>query len=164
MEPEEILKKLKLDSEVIKHLKAVSDTAFEIAERVKIPVDKQLIFTGAMLHDIGRSITHDITHVSEGARLAENLGLDDRVVNIIRRHVGAGLTSDEAIALGLPAGDYMPETPEEKIVAYADNITVGSKRTSFDENIKLFEKKLGKKHPAVERMKKLQWEITSWMI
>lgn len=164
MEPEKILKKLKLDSGVIEHLNAVSDTALEIAEKVKIPVDKQLIFTGAILHDIGRNITHDITHVSEGARLAESLVLDDRVVNIIRCHIGAGLSSDEAIALGLPSGDYMPETPEEKIVAYADNLTVGSKRISFDESIKLFEKKLGKKHPAVERMKKLHREITSWMI
>ncbi len=50
------------------------------------------------------------------------LGLPETIVNIIERHLGAGIPKDEAIILGLPPKDYMPMSLEEKIVAHADNL------------------------------------------
>ena len=49
-------------------------------------------------------------------------GMDDAVVAIVERHIGAGLTAEEAAALGLPRKDYMPTTLAEKIVSQADNL------------------------------------------
>ena len=35
-------------------------------------------------------------------------------MNIIERHIGAGITEEEAVNLGLPKKSYLPETLEEK--------------------------------------------------
>ena len=42
------------------------------------------------------------------------------VANIIKRHVGGGITPEEAERFGWPKDVYVPETLEEKIVSYAD--------------------------------------------
>jgi HD superfamily phosphodiesterase len=52
---------------------------------------------------------------------------------MISTHIAAGLTKDEANALGLPDGNYMPETIEEKIVCHADNLVRGDKLTTLQE-------------------------------
>ena len=64
--------------------------------------DKDLIKKGALLHDIGRSKTHGITHAVEGAKIVREYGYPEEVQNIVERHIGAGLSEDEAIKLGLP--------------------------------------------------------------
>ena len=64
--------------------------------------------------------------------MAEGMGLDPRVVEIIRRHVGAGLLPKEAQALGLPAWDGMPRTLEEKIVCHADTLTGRKGRSTLE--------------------------------
>jgi uncharacterized protein (TIGR00295 family) len=60
--------------------------------------------------------------VGEGAKIAIELGLPLSIVNIIERHVGAGIPFEEAENLGLPPKDYIPITLEEKIVSHADNL------------------------------------------
>ncbi|KAA0007816.1 MAG: TIGR00295 family protein [Thermoplasmata archaeon] len=106
--------------EVVAHCKAVRDVAVKIAECTG--ADKELVEVGALLHDIGRSRTHGITHGLEGARIAREMGLPESVVRIIERHLGAGISKEEAKKLGLPPKDYTPKTLEEKIVAHADNL------------------------------------------
>ena len=106
--------------EVIVHCKAVRDVALRIAK--KTDADLNLVEAGALLHDIGRSKTHGIRHAVEGAIIARKLGLTDDIINIIERHIGAGLTKNEARKLGLPAKDFIPESLEEKIVCHADNL------------------------------------------
>ena len=41
--------------------------------------------------DIGRSKTHGVLHVLEGVKIARKLRLPEGIVNIIERHIGAGL-------------------------------------------------------------------------
>ncbi|RMF91760.1 MAG: HDIG domain-containing protein, partial [Methanobacteriota archaeon] len=106
---------------MIEHCAAVSDLAMELAERLNIPVDRDLLFMGAMLHDIGRGRTNSIKHAVAGAEAARRAGVPEEVGRIRGRQVGAGLTGEEARSLGLPPGEYMPQTPEEIIVSYADN-------------------------------------------
>lgn len=159
----ELLRKLGCADNVVLHCKTVSENALKIADRVKIKVDKKLIKTGALLHDIGRSKTHSITHAVEGAKTAKNAGIEERIVNIIERHIGAGITKREAERLGLPAKDYRPKTPEEKIVAYADKLTMGGKTITFEESLREFERMLGRHHPAIKRMKSLHEEIQGWI-
>ena len=50
-----------------------------------------------MLHDIGRSKTQGIMHGVEGAKIATELGLPEAIVNIIERHLGAGIPKEEAM-------------------------------------------------------------------
>ena len=57
-----------------------------------------------------------------GAQIAEKKGLPKCLVEIIRKHTGAGLDDQDVKEMGLPPGDYMPKTLEEKIVAHADNM------------------------------------------
>jgi putative nucleotidyltransferase with HDIG domain len=57
----------------------------------RIDCDIDLLRAGAFLHDIGRSVDHSIMHAVIGASIAADLGLTREVVEIIRKHVGAGL-------------------------------------------------------------------------
>jgi len=119
--------------EVINHCKAVRDIAVKIAKKAK--ADVELVEAGAILHDIGRSKTHEITHAIEGVKIAKKLGLPEKITNIIKRHIGAGLESEEAIRLGLPAKDYIPETLEEKIVCHADSLVDNNRKQTIENAI-----------------------------
>jgi len=162
-DPELILKELELEPQVVEHIKAVSELAMEIGRKADIRVDMDLIYKGSMLHDIGRSRSHGIEHIVEGEKIGREMGLGEEVVGIIRSHIGAGMSREEAVSLGLPAGDYFPVTPEEKIVAYADNLVRGARRIGFEESLERFRAELGDGHPAIGRMKRLHREVSSWV-
>lgn len=87
-----------------------------------IDCDRDAVIAGAMLHDLGRARDHSIFHAAIGADMATGLGLPNNIVDIIRKHTGAGLDLQDVIDMGLPPGDYMPSTIEEKIVAHSDNM------------------------------------------
>ncbi|MBS7607152.1 MAG: TIGR00295 family protein [Candidatus Bathyarchaeia archaeon] len=159
-----ILRDVGCSSDVIKHCEAVAKLAFQIADRCSkngVKVDANLVYIGALLHDIGRSRTHKVHHAIVGAEIARSLGLPEPIVAIIERHVGGGITPDEAAKLGWPNGNYVPQTIEEKIVSYADKLVEGSKIISIEETIERFKRELGLDHPAVERIKRLHEEISS---
>jgi len=80
---------------------------------------------GSLLHDIGRAYTHGIYHALVGAAVALDYGYTGLVLNIIRNHIGAGIKASEAIYLGLPYRDYVPQTFPEKLVACVDNMAIG---------------------------------------
>ena len=67
-----ILKQEETPENVIEHSKAVCKKAMKIAANFK-DADKDLIKKGALLHDIGRSKTHGITHAIEGAKIVREL-------------------------------------------------------------------------------------------
>ena len=127
----ELLEKEGTPKNVIQHCKAVYQKAMKIAANFD-DVDEDLIRKGALLHDIGRSKTHGITHAIRGVEIAEKYGYNDDVLHIIERHIGAGITAEEAEKLGLPKKSYLPLTLEEKIVAHADNLVSGSKEVDID--------------------------------
>ena len=139
-----ILEDAGCSSNVIDHCVAVSEFASYIGRKLsaggKQP-DMELVEIGGLLHDLGRSRTHGISHAVEGASIARELGLERRLVEIIKRHIGAGVSAEEAAQLGLPEDDYMPRTLEEKIVAHADNLIVGTKKISLDERISMMTEK-----------------------
>ena len=110
---------------VITHCCTVWCMAEAMARR--IDCDIGLVRAGALLHDIGRSIDHSINHAVIGASIAADLGLPMEVVEIVRRHVGAGLDEEEVREFDLPKGDYMPRTIEQKIVCHADNMVSDNK-------------------------------------
>ena len=148
---------------VISHSWAVAKLAVEIAKKLekRMDVDVNLVQVGALLHDIGRSGTHSVDHPIVGAEIAKSLGLPSRIISIIERHVGGGITPEEAKRLGWPNKSYVPQTIEEKIVAYADKLIAGSKRVSIDQTIQSFKEKLGSEHPAIKRLERLNREMSS---
>ncbi|HDM36790.1 MAG TPA: TIGR00295 family protein [Candidatus Syntrophoarchaeum butanivorans] len=153
-----ILQKAGCEQEVIDHSVVVADLALEICERrFRGVADSRLVEAGALLHDIGRSRTHRIDHGVVGARIAKELGLDPRLVLIIERHIGAGITQEEAKELGLPPKDYIPETIEEKIVAHADNLVDDTRRITIEERIRMVKERLTDSH--VQRMLKLHDDV-----
>jgi uncharacterized protein len=158
-----LLRKAGCPENVIEHCRTVARIALRIAGRVRVPIDRQLIERGALLHDIGRGVTHGIDHAVVGGDLARKMGLPEGVARVIERHIGAGIPAAEARELGLPVRDYLPMTREEKIVAYADKLARGAGEISFEESLKEFERRLGKGHPAIQRLLRLHEEVLSWM-
>lgn len=129
---------------MIEHCKEVASLAVEIANKVKAAghnVDPELVEVGALLHDFGRCKTHKIAHAVEGYRLARTKGIEPEISEIIKRHVGAGISKEEAKALGLPEDDYFPRSLEEKIVAHADNLVKGTRRITITERTELMRKR-----------------------
>jgi uncharacterized protein (TIGR00295 family) len=134
-----LLKKYNVSQAVLEHILSVRDYAVEIAS--KKDCDRQLVEVGALLHDIGRSRTHKIDHAIIGASILRKEGIDPKVVNIVEKHIGAGLTASEAKKLGLPEKDFIPGTIEEKIVAHADNLIGSTERVSIKDTVKMAKEK-----------------------
>lgn len=119
---------------VLRHAVAVESLAIAMADRAKqkaLPVDVDLVARGALLHDIGRSITQDVRHAALGADLLREDHYPEPLVHVVERHTGAGLLPTEAAGLGLDGRNLVPETLEERIVAHADNLYSGDKRQSL---------------------------------
>ena len=156
----ELLHKYNCPPKVINHCEAVAKLALEIAgklEKKGIKVDLKLVEASALLHDIGRSKSHAVDHGVVGARIAESEGLPEAVVRIIRKHVGGGITAQEAERFGWPKDVYEPVTLEEKIVSYADKLIDNSRRVPIDLEIE----RLQVEHKdAAERVRKLHEEMT----
>lgn len=159
----DVLLKAGCSADVVAHCEKVSMMALSIAERVRGPVDRELVRLGGLLHDIGRSRTHDIRHAIVGVEIGRSLGFPEALTNIIERHIGAGITADEAVRLGLPARDYLPISPEEKIVSYADNLISGVREMPFPEALDRFRSILGPDHEGVLLFRKQHDEIQEWM-
>jgi uncharacterized protein (TIGR00295 family) len=158
MKPEEalaLLKKYGASDSVIEHVKAVRDYAMEMAE--KLDCDPALVEAGALLHDIGRSRTHGIEHAVVGAKILRDEGVDEKIVRIVETHVGAGIAREDAAFLGLPPGDYVPHTIEEKIVCQADNLVGSRDRISIHDAIAAAKEKWAP--GGLDRLIKLQFDV-----
>jgi uncharacterized protein (TIGR00295 family) len=126
---EECLRMLRdagLEENVIEHCQLVEAVALGFARAINDKhaglINEELVTAGALLHDLGRAKTHDIEHVVWSVQMAQEADVDPLVVEIIRRHVGGGLTPLDAQQLGLPAWNMMPASWEEKVVNHADSL------------------------------------------
>ena len=158
----EMLRRAGCPQNVIDHCLSVTTLAVEIAAACKkngVDVDLRLVEIGAILHDIGRSRTHGVEHGVVGAKIVEEMGLPEEVVRIVDRHVGGGIPLEEAVKLGLPPKDHIPQTVEEKIVCYADKLIEGEKRVDLEETLRNFAMELGSDHPSLDWLRALQKEI-----
>jgi uncharacterized protein len=85
-----------------RHSNSVAELALKIADAHALPLDRDEIRAGAMLHDEG---------------------LPEWVARIAERHTGAGLTAADIRAMNLPLPtdvDLVPETQLERLICYAD--------------------------------------------
>lgn len=115
------------------HCKSVAEKALAIANRNNLNLDRELIETAAMLHDIGIVLTDApgiecfgnapyIAHGYLGAQLLEDEGFIPEVCRVAKCHTGAGISNDDIkeLQLPIPPGDYMPHTLLERLICYAD--------------------------------------------
>ncbi len=153
----QLLKDCKVPKDVITHSLKVCEVAEIIA--LKCNADLDLVKAGALLHDIGRSKTHNLMHAALGAEILTDHHLPQKIIDIVRKHTGAGFTNDEVLELNLPPADYMPSTLEEKIVCHADNLVAGTYFMTSKEKIT---KELSKGHDVTaKRIQAMHNELSS---
>jgi uncharacterized protein (TIGR00295 family) len=126
---------------IVSHCQAVAMAAKILADEFRRQgraVDEDAVIAGALLHDIGRTRIQTVRHGVEGAEIIEKEGVDEKVVGMVRRHVGAGISQEEAKTLGLPDFDYIPRTLEERIVCFADKMVDADNIRPFGEEVRRF--------------------------
>jgi uncharacterized protein len=162
-EAKNLLKKEKGSEALIKHSMTVSEVSTILALAFKekgYNVNLDLVKLGGLLHDIGRVKTHSVHHGYLGGRFLRDRGIDERIARIAERHVGGGILSEEAKKLGLPEGEYMPESLEEKIVCFADKIVEMDHVIPLEKTLDMFREELGYESGAVKRLIELKDKLT----
>jgi uncharacterized protein len=170
----DLLRKSGVSEEDIKHCVKVAEKALEIANRTGKDVDMELVGRGALFHDLGKAKTHEIEHGKIGAEIGRQLGLPQKITDIMEKHIRGGLTEEEARELGLPIKDYTLKKLEERIVIYADRlvdiITDGiveikdelEAETRFEEILRTYPK-YGKNEKTLQRYLGYHGEIQRLM-
>lgn len=118
---------------VLTHSRIVNDIALQLAEDNRLTIDRYLVETGALLHDIGvyplfdvtgklREGVNYITHGIEGETILKYEGFPEAIVRFAAHHTGVGLTKQDVVdqRLPLPVSDYLAESDEELLIMYAD--------------------------------------------
>jgi uncharacterized protein (TIGR00295 family) len=145
---------------IVKHCQACAEISRKLARKAVEQgheIDEEATVAGALLHDIGRSQTQLVSHGYVGAGILQKEGVDSIVVEIVRRHVGAGISAEEAVSLGFPPGDYIPRTLEQKIVCFADKMLDGGNARPLEEEVRRFIKK----GHDVTRLRKLEEDVSA---
>lgn len=118
----ELLRRAGVSDDDIKHCAKVADKALEIALRIGVGVNGEVVGRGALFHDLGKARIHEIEHGRIGAEMGGQLGLPKEITDIMEKHIRGGMTEEEAEEFGLPVKDYSLKSLEEKIVIYADRL------------------------------------------
>ena len=146
---------------------AVQAIALEVAEKVE-EVDIEFIKTAVIVHDIGRFkcppwSKDQIKHGIEGAKILKEENWPEKFQKVCEKHIGVGILKKdiEKEGLGLPAKDYIPETKEEIIITYADNLTKHDQRITESEVAERYRKKLGEEH--AKRVEKFHEKVRELM-
>ncbi|MDR1954442.1 MAG: HDIG domain-containing protein [Candidatus Methanoplasma sp.] len=141
---------------VIVHCCTVGAVADEMLKNIK--ADRPLVMAGSLLHDIGRSVDNGIMHAIVGSEMIGKMGFPAELVEIVKKHTGAGLDEADVEELGLPPGDYMPRTIEEKVVAHADNLVSDNLVVGHRHAVEKLRNKGAFR--GADRMESLHWELS----
>ena len=110
---------------MVEHARLVRDTALFLGSIHPggEGIDRGILELGAILHDVGRCrAKRTVEHGIVAGEMIREARFPEAVARIAERHMGVGLQREEARHLGLPDHDFVPETIEERIVCYADNL------------------------------------------
>ena len=117
------------------HCFAVADKAVVIGAALEQhqPLDIRLLWSAALLHDVGRQATQDpVRHGVAGYHLLTATG-HAKEARVCASHVLFGLRAAEAVRFGLPDRDFIPESVEEKLVALVDLLIEFDQPTSLTQ-------------------------------
>lgn len=111
---------------VLQHSIEMAHMAGMIAE--EIGADVKIAKAGALLHDIGKAIDHEISgsHVEIGRRILQKFGADEQIIKAMQSH----------------HHEYPFETPESVIVYVTDSIS-GGRPGARKDSVENYLKRLG---------------------
>ncbi|HEY2803260.1 MAG TPA: ribonuclease Y [Actinomycetota bacterium] len=125
---------------VLRHLVEAAHLASAIA--AELGLDARIAKRGALLHDIGKAVTHEVegSHALIGAEIARRLGEAPEVVHIIESH----------------HGEVEQRTIDAVLAQAADSISggrPGARRESLETYVKRLERleEICDSHPGVEK-------------
>lgn len=117
---------------MVQHAEIVRELSVFLGKRLskRHRINLEALEIGAILHDIGRVRARRVVeHGVVGAEILRRHGFPEEIARIAETHVGVGITREEAERLGLPLGNYIPETLEERTVCYSDNLVFFDRKT-----------------------------------
>jgi ribonucrease Y len=130
---------------VLKHLVETAHIAGIMAD--ELGIDPTLVKRGALMHDIGKAVTHEVegSHAAIGAEVARRLGEPSEVVHTIESH----------------HGEVEQRTIEAVLAQTADQISggrPGARRESLEQYVKRLERleEICGSHPGVEKVFAMQ--------
>ena len=146
-----ILKENNVPSNIIAHVRAVCSFSLKIAdflEKSGIPINRDLVAAGALLHDLKKLSPND--HVLEGFDYIKSIGFPE-VAEIVKKHGLAHLDNP----------DFTPKTWEEKIVFYADKRVKNDRIVSVDERFGYIKQRYKKENieKEISFTKKIEKEL-----
>jgi uncharacterized protein len=150
----------------VKHCLAVANKASRLAYALegRFSIDRNYLWSAALLHDIGRCVTHDpIMHGVEGYHLLMKLG-HSREASVCISHILFGLDATEAVSFGLPAHDFIPRTIEERLVPLVDLMIEGDQPTTLDRRFSSIRKRYAGNSFLMSRLDRAQQTAMSFMI
>ncbi len=118
----------------VPHCLAVAHSASRLARALegRYSIHHGYLWSAAVLHDIGRCVTHDpILHGVAGYSLLLRLGHEEEAF-VCAAHILFGLEASEAVRFGLPDRDFIPRTIEERLVPLVDLMMEGARPTTLD--------------------------------
>lgn len=118
-----------------KHCEAVAEAAARVGQALgeHRVIDQGFLWSAALLHDIGRCVTHDpILHGVEGYHLLMGLQHPEEAF-VCASHILFGLDSAQAARFGLPPRDFLPQTMEERLVPLVDFLLEGVRPTTLSQ-------------------------------
>ena len=150
----------------VKHCLAVADSASRLGQVIesRYAIDRHYLWSSALLHDIGRYVTHDpIMHGVEGYNLLLKLGHEEEAF-VCASHILFGLEASEAVQFGPPAHDFIPRTIEQRIVPLVDLMIEGVQPTTLDRRFSSLRKRYVENGFLMDRLDRAQQTAMSFMI
>jgi uncharacterized protein (TIGR00295 family) len=150
----------------VNHCLAVADSASRLGRALEGPyaIDRDYLWSSALLHDIGRYVTHDpIRHGVEGYKLLSRLG-HEKEAFVCVSHVLFGLKASEAVQFGLPDHDFIPHTIEQRLVPLVDLMTEGVHATTLERRFSSLRKRYVENSYLMNRLDRAQQIARSFLI
>lgn len=121
-EASQILVEYGAEARWVEHCVAVAVMADYLAPLISrsYRIDTDFLWSAALLHDIGRYVTHDpVRHGVAGYNLMMELGHPEEA-HVCASHILFGLRANEAASFGLPCESFAPRRMEEVLVTLID--------------------------------------------
>ena len=118
----DLLRKAGLSENDIAHSVKVAEKALEIAGRTNRKLDMELVGRGCSCFMIWVKPRHMRSNMGNWELKWGWRWVCPTITAVMEKHIRGGLSTEEAVELGLPVKDYTLGSPEERIIIYADRL------------------------------------------
>ena len=101
-----------------KHCRAVAEEALRLADAIPLPLDRDLLYSAALLHDVARQ---EKAHARAGAAWLRELGFEQAAALVEQHHDFAGTDLDEAAILFIADKCVQEDRPIPLAQRFADS-------------------------------------------